>query len=78
MRINFVVFALATMDRSHIKVMSKDKGYLFASTEIGESVQAEHAFGADNNVIAEWLYCVQENFWIGLNIFYGEQYLHFY
>ena len=50
--INAVVFVFAAVDGADVKGMSQDEGDVGGLAGIGEPIPAEHAFGADGQVVA--------------------------
>jgi hypothetical protein len=52
LRIDFVVFRLATVDGFHIEGMAEDEGNAFLGTEVGEPVPGEDTFDRHDKTIA--------------------------
>ena len=59
--IDTVVLGLASMNRFHVKSMTKDEVNTFPCTEVGEPVPGEDTLDRDDEVFSEWSDGFQEN-----------------
>jgi len=65
MRVDRVVFGLATMDGLHGEGMPQDKRDTVCGAEVGEPVPGKHAFGCQDNLIAGGGDSLEQRLWGG-------------
>ena len=51
-RVDRVIFSLATMDGLHVEGMAEDERDAFISAQVGQPVPGEHTFDGDDDIVS--------------------------